>query len=223
MKKLKLIIILCTICLTAAAQKNKKKSIQPPSISEGEILEQRMDCIFRKNYTTSERLMFFPFNKYKKIVLISFEWPEPKDEIIESDAANIAHQIYNASLLDDKTKRQEFYKSITKESKLLSPAQINQLTNLLYNYGVKSDKSYHGILGVETKYSCYNPRNAILFLDNKGQLMEYIDFCFECHERRISSEKIHLNKFCNQKYDLIKKFFKSVGINYGTEFSKLLE
>lgn len=182
--------------------------------AEGDILERRWDCMFRNTYSLNERLKFFPFNKYKKVVLISFEWPEPQDKII-IDSLGKRHYIADTIPdLDTKEQLQKFYKSITKEEKSLNSTQLNQLTNVLYNIGVKSNKSYHGIRNVETSYSCYDPRNAILFLDEKDILAEYIEFCFECHGRRVSSEKIKLNTFCNQKYDILKKFFKSAGIKY---------
>jgi hypothetical protein len=40
--------------------------------------------------------------------------------------------------------------------------------------------------------------------------------CFECLNYRSQSEKINVGAYCDQKFDLLKKFFLDAGIKYGT-------
>lgn len=62
---------------------------------------------------------------------------------------------------------------------------------------------------------CYNPRNAILFLDIDNKVFEFIEICFECDKTEESSDKVNLGIMCNQKLDMVKEFFKEVGVEYG--------
>jgi hypothetical protein len=96
------------------------------------------------------------------------------------------------------------------EQKTLSKEEIDKLTNILYNVTYKGDVFTLSVSG------CYNPRNAILFYGSSNHLLEFIELCFECHERRLSSEKISLGDLCNQKSDLLKSFFLAAGIEIGT-------
>jgi hypothetical protein len=62
---------------------------------------------------------------------------------------------------------------------------------------------------------CYNPRNAILFLDRNGKVFESIEICFECQKTKESSEKILFGQMRDEKMNMLKQFFKSAGIVYG--------
>jgi hypothetical protein len=65
--------------------------------------------------------------------------------------------------------------------------------------------------------SCFNPRNAILFYDKNGDLIEYIDICFECLKHTNSYEKLDNQSYwCEQKYWRLQKLFEKVGVKNGT-------
>lgn len=96
------------------------------------------------------------------------------------------------------------------EEKTLNKDQIDKLTNILYNV------TYKGKIFTLSGAGCYNPRNAILFYGSSNHLLEFIELCFECHERRLGSVKISLGDLCNQKSDLLKSFFLATGIEIGT-------
>lgn len=219
MKRLKLLLILLSFCSSVLAQGNKKARIYPPTEEEGSILEQRWDCMLRNNYTVSERLKIFPFSTYKKVGLVSFEPQEPTLDTIADVDGNplLDDNIKQDSIGYFPVKNKRFYKTKALEIKILTGKEIAKLTHILYNIGVKSNKSYHDLKNFEKGANCYNPRNAILFFDDKGSVPEYIEFCFECKRRKVSSEKVKLNVFCNQKYDIIKAFFISTGIKYVEE------
>ncbi|KQM74873.1 hypothetical protein ASE74_02515 [Pedobacter sp. Leaf216] len=218
----KLTFLFALICLVGFAQKKKYEIIEPPSKEIGDVLEKRMVCIYRNIYAPEARLRFFPFNEYKKIVLISFELPEASTDIVIYDTDKPLVNAPDKKEVDLPllTKKQKLDQTRIKEKKILSTFEIDKLTDILYNFGYKSTKSYKGLRIADEGYSCYNPRNAIVFLDEKGLIAEYIEICFECRRREESSEKIKSGEFCTEKYDLIRKYFYAAGIKYGTNKSK---
>ncbi len=218
----KLTFVFCLFFFVSFAQKKKQKTpapIMPPSKADYAVLEKRMVCMYRNKYSPVKRLKFFPFNRYKTVMLISFEPPDISAEIVYTDTSKIPintpikEEVYHALL----EKRQKLDSTRLKERKILSASEVNKLTNVLYNFGYTSTKSYKGLLIAESDgYRCYEPRNAIVFLDKDGLIAEYIEICFECHRRKESSEKIKMGEFCEDKYDLIRKYFRDTGIKYGT-------
>ena len=64
---------------------------------------------------------------------------------------------------------------------------------------------------------CFYPRNAILFIDKTGKLREYLLLCFHCYRYESSSDNIMLWDPCNQKIEMIRRFFVSAGIKYGPD------
>ena len=100
------------------------------------------------------------------------------------------------------------YSKLT-EIKSITFNQVDKLTDLLYNY------VYGGPVYTGSMSFCYNPRNAILFLDKNGKVFEYIEICFECNETKESSEKVSLGQMCDEKMGMLKDFFKIVGLEYG--------
>ena len=95
------------------------------------------------------------------------------------------------------------------EVKTLNKTEVQNLTNIIYNTG------YKGHIFTISESGCYNPRNAILFVDAIGKTFAFIEICFQCQGRRTSSAKVKVGEFCNQKYDLLKDFFKNAGIEIG--------
>lgn len=94
------------------------------------------------------------------------------------------------------------------------------MSNILINYKLKKDKlpKEYSILGSD----CYNPRNAILFLDSNEKIISYIEVCFECHQfyQMPKETIINFNLFSNleqsfKMIDLINDFMKINGIKYG--------
>jgi hypothetical protein len=158
-----------------------------------EMEEKNRNCSFRASYTAIQRLKFYPFNQAKEIKIVSFE---------NLDSGMVEGTLPMSKGSVDLTK--------LKEAESLSHVQIDQLTNLLYNIG------YGGPFSIISESGCYNPRNAILFLDSANKVFAFIELCFECEGHRISSSKVKAGEFCNEKYELLKTFFLSNGITYVT-------
>lgn len=155
--------------------------------------EENHNCIETTKYAAEDRRRFYPFDTSVVVKLVSFD--NLKDSAFEHT-------------LPMKGKEVDF--SRITEEKTLNKDQIDKLTNILYNV------TYKGKIFTLSGAGCYNPRNAILFYDSSSHLLEFIELCFECYERRLSSEKISLGDWCNQKSDLLKSFFLAAGIEIGT-------
>ncbi len=94
---------------------------------------------------------------------------------------------------------------------------MDSLTDILYNYG------FGGPIRIQTESMCYDPHNAISFVDKQGKVFAYIEICFLCGKTRGSSEKISLGEMCDQKIDMLRRFFKTVGIEYGVTRGPLID
>ena len=76
-----------------------------------------------------------------------------------------------------------------KERITLSNLQIDSLTSILFNV------TYRGPFFTEVDVKCYNPRNAILFIDETGKELAFIELCFECMKHRLRLQKNKSRRF----------------------------
>lgn len=155
--------------------------------------EENHNCIKTTKYTAVERMQFYPFDRSAVIKIVSFD--NLKGSYVEHTLPMKGKEIDYTKITEERT--------LTKE-------QIDELTSILYNV------TYKGKIDTEDITACYNPRNAILFCDKNNNLLDYIELCFECSRSRMSSEKISLGDVCDQKWDLLKTFFSTAGIEIGT-------
>ncbi len=79
---------------------------------------------------------------------------------------------------------------------------------MIYNYGFRKN-----INTVRTA-NCYFPNNAILFINEDGSLLGYIEICFDCHKYRTSEQNYTLGEECSQKVNKLKELFVQAGITY---------
>lgn len=150
-------------------------------------------CEHRNIYSRKQRLKFAPFNRTKDIRLISF--------VTSSDTIFSEYLPVENHALDT---------SRVKEMLALNEAQIDSLTDILYNV------KYSGKISVIEGTGCYDPHNAILFIGHSGEVLEYIEICFACQASRMSDEHITIGDDCVGKYALLKDFFIRTGIKIGT-------
>jgi len=106
----------------------------------------------------------------------------------------------------------QFMKTVT-----LNRIQINNLTDMLFNI----DERKHNHKVAYGEFSCFEPRNAILFTDSTGKAFAYIQICFECQKVKTYPETVNWGGFCIEKLDIIKQYFASVGIKYGITTMKM--
>lgn len=153
------------------------------------------DCIFTNKYSISQRLKKYPFSKAVKIIAVSYLLSDHED----TDNSGL---VIKNGVLNPKT---------IKESVRLSAVQIEKLTNLIYNTDYRRRQ-----FNIENHASCFDPRNSILFIGKDGKIFDTMDICFECLNTYSTSGRLTVGTDCTQKYDLMKKFFISLGIKYGT-------
>jgi hypothetical protein len=193
--KIVLTILLLLSLKTFAQKKKGKMEYRIPTELDASIAEENYKCVFRNTYSQKQRSQFYPFNKASKVLLISYN---------DTIAIQNTTPVENKKL--DLTK--------IRETIVLSRAQVDSLTSILYNVGVKSS-DYWFQMG-DPGRKCYNPRNSIIFLDEKQRAFEYIEICFECHQDRLSSRKIKNWTLCESKFGLLQDYFLWTGIKIGT-------
>ena len=167
--------------------------VPPPPIPTHKVPKDGYDrdCVHRNLYTETQRSHFFPFNVADSVKLVSFRYhnnnyPVRKDHIISD------------SLI---------------EQRLLTKSEVNQLTDLIYNYGPKKKHDINYVT------ECFWPRNAVLFIDKSGQLRAYMLICFHCRRYENSTDNMWPWNDCDQKSEMIHQFFISAGIKFGTDLT----
>ena len=191
---MKFILILALLFSNFSYGQFRKLALRPPSPggypkSVLKIEKQNHKCVNLPKKSFSTILKKYPFHETAQIQLVSFKGDKLP---IENDTV--------------------CYSKLS-EIKNLSIRQVDSLTNIMYNIG------FGGTILLVEEMACYNPRNAILFIDTLGKAFEYIEICFECEQTVKSSEKIDFGEVCNEKFNLIKQQFIRAGIHYGTEES----
>ena len=213
MKRYLIFILLILPCIVQAQRKNHSKELEPKRHYPG-----YNDCSYQYRFDVNARRKFFPFSKGAKVRLISFHEGEniPID-ITEPGTIGepvIIHaedtlRVFSPMAKDD------FFVNYCRvmEMRDLSNAAVDSLTDIMYNVGRKPIKLPDDYANPGA--TCYSPANAILFLDNKGKVTEYIEICFHCHKYYYSSSKTREVNYCDQKWDMLKKYFFSQGIKFG--------
>lgn len=192
MKKAGLFLFLPFICGSVHAQLRLADIKNPPTKAQTEESYRNMHCKTTEKYSAEERRAFFPFSRANKVKLISFVQPP---SVIMGGSIPLKSGALDTGLV--------------KEVQELSPAEVDSLTHILYNI------VYKGYFFTETDIKCYRPRNAIVFYNDAGKLLAYIELCFECKKNVLSTQRIKTGDFCEEKYELLKDFFARMGIKYG--------
>jgi hypothetical protein len=164
--------------------------------SKSKVLNKKGNCTFTNKYSLTERLNFYPFNKAIEVKIVSFKHK------------NFDKGQYTARLTEN---NKIDYRRID-EIKTLNTTQIDSLTNLFYNFGLKPNATPNNEAA-----KCYEPRNGILFINEDYQVFEWIEICFGCGRERISNDTIKLGDACPYRYFLLKDFFRRSGIEYVEE------
>lgn len=100
------------------------------------------------------------------------------------------------------------------ERVVLRKTQIDSLTDVLYNNFYKGD--FLNMNGV----GCFEPNNAIVFLDASGREFERADVCFQCLNFETKPTEFQLGDDCYWKIRLLDSFFISCGIKHGPQSNR---
>lgn len=185
----------------------KKKRVPKTNISdhwEKNYKEDFSDCGFTNKYSAQQRLAMYPFSRAVKVLAVSYKYKGMDTEKNNDLNHPPKRGLYvNDEILDTTT---------LIEKRILDARQIDQLTDLIFNTDYKKKWQFHSIdFG-----KCFEPRNALIFINSEGKVLDYLEICFECKQTYSRSEQFDIGILCNQKYELFSDYFKSIGIHYGT-------
>ena len=181
MKKILLILIVTLYSLPSNSQEQNSADL----------------CIQKKSINSEKRLKIYPFNIASEIKFVSFKNLETQD----------GETFYDGHSIPKLNGKVDVVKLL--EVKVANIYEINSLTNILFNYGLKRESNTIETVG------CYEPRNAILFYNSNGEIFEYIEICFQCKQMYYGNNKADIVQNCVIKLDLIKQIFLKSGIKFG--------
>ncbi|WP_116788404.1 hypothetical protein [Flavobacterium psychrotrophum] len=168
---------------------------------------QKQDCGWFGNMKPAERIKQFPFNKAKKIVLISYP-----GEIALAKKGSSENSFIRTLTLNFEGKEKKYNLLQEKE---ISGKDVDSLSKLLINYTIR--KGYKSNIMQEVK--CYQPRNGVVFYDETGKVICFLEICFECMQSYISpavgkiNELNHIPDCGNERILYLKEIFRRNGIN----------
>ncbi|WP_124587295.1 hypothetical protein [Pedobacter sp. KBW06] len=189
---------------TKLTKKKKTQKTNTLAYWERNYKAEFSDCSFTNKYTPQQRLAMYPFSKATKVWAVSYKYRG-----IDTDEHNDLNNFPGRGLyvrdgvLDTTT---------LIEIKKLKTQQIAELTDLIFNTGYKTKWKVH----IEEFGKCFEPRNALIFLNSEDKVIDYLEICFECKQNHSKSELFDIGILCNQKYELFSSYFKSIGVSYGT-------
>lgn len=154
-------------------------------------------CYHNGDLTPAQRKQIYPFDKVASVEVVSFKG------VYEYDFGVIVGQG------QEEVEEPEVIKPDTFERVVLTDAQVDAFTDILFNYNYAKTTT----IGIED-VSCYFPRQAVLFKNELGKTFESIEICFECALVHSTLPKRSYGVFCSDKYALLKAFFASLGITY---------
>ncbi|MBL7813688.1 MAG: hypothetical protein JNL70_01695 [Saprospiraceae bacterium] len=194
--------------------------------------ENSIKCTLGTKYTAEQRRETFPFNKAKKVLFISYQNREfgietvKWDTFIGSDGtpiilSNIDQEVCELKknnkkwgyLDTDTSQKFKIYPNYCAiESVEFNANQVDTLSNILLNYQLNKTPLNH------FSVACYTPRNAILFLNEKNQVVALIEICFECFQMKFSYGEDYpliCDCHCGVRLEAVRELFANYGIKYG--------
>lgn len=152
-------------------------------------LKGNLNCLYKNKFSAEKRKKNYPFNIADTVKIVSFRY-HFNNYPIDSNT------FITDSLIDIRT---------------LNESEVDVMTDIIYNNFYKRKPNYLEVAG------CFWPRHAILFIDDKGKLLESVLICFSCDRYRLSSKNIDFGDRCLQKMNKLKSFFKLKGIKFGLD------
>lgn len=207
--------IYLALCLTTAfssaySQSKPAYNLKLPKSKKTYKLPEHVpsNCIETHKYSLKQRLSFYPFNKAVKIVAVSY--------MAEMSFSMSPYMVKDTSELFTKQRLSGLHfkknggldSTTLIEIKTLNKAQINQLTNIIYNISNSKPSVSPG-----TMCAPYY-RNALIYFDKNDKIFDYLEICFQCEQTTSKSEKLYVGDDCIQKFDILKKFLRGSGVNY---------
>lgn len=160
--------------------------------------QKHKDSGKKKYFPMSEIKKSFPYNKTASIKLVSFKYDYPFTG--ESDTTEVqvyAPEIPKTNGVVDLAK---MFEVVTADD-----TTSERLLNILMNENEGDEME---------AAACYEPRNGIIFFDEKNNILGYIEICFECLQYELVPETITLTNLYPYEFDALKNLFREAGISY---------
>lgn len=147
------------VLLLALGCTHRKAAPSPPEV---DITDSR--CYHNGGLTPAQRKQIYPFDKFASIEVVSFKGVYEYDfGVIEREG-------------ESEGEEPEVIKPDTFERVVLTDAEVDAFTDILYNYNyAKTTTAFTFDLN-----GCYFPRQAVLFKNADGKTFESMEVCFEC-------------------------------------------
>ena len=175
--------------------------------------KSNVECGFFGTKTVEERNSIFPFSEAKKVLLISYLNPEAFG-LKKGDSISFTNEGFSIKkefIFQNDTLGFKLYDAI--DIKKLQEKDINELSNLMFNYDYKVINNKKPITLSYAK--CYTPRKAILFLDEHEKVISVLEICFECDKYYLfpksESFKDVLGIECDDRLNYFKILFQNIG------------
>jgi hypothetical protein len=187
-------------------QVRKPKQAPPPPPSLSDTLSE---AFFRPQitlYEAEKRRWFYPWRKAHQVMLVTFDErvnsqpvPHP-DDSIRAPAPEVGGRSLSLTVLGDSL---DF--SALAHAVVLSASQVDSLTDILYN------SCERWTYRQSTRFGCYEPRHAIVFLDKRKHIVAYIEISLYCHQLRYSNKRIKRLDDCDYVFEELKKYLNVLG------------
>lgn len=177
------------IIIISCGKSDKQEDKSSDEVLEAEIYEYdtEIECTYQKR--PAAFINSTPFGQSDKIEIVSYS---------TRDLRESGNELINNG---------KFIVSDIKQRVALNKTDQDSLFSILYNVTVTGDQlEYPGA-------DCYSPQHCIVFYKN-NQAFAYYEICFMC-SRTQQSNGFGIVNFCEEKWCLLQKFFKTKKANYG--------
>jgi len=160
-------------------------------------------CITNENSETKVNKLTYPFNNVGKILLVKYKFGTASDKqnLNKWDTTGTGRILPKKGKIVDTTEYSSKFQ--------LTDKGMDSLIKII-NLSSVDNAAFEAIFG--------EPANAILFIDNKGKIIEYIIIGFGQFGNSInytqmtSSAKINLGYWCSIKGQMLVEFFQKRGV-----------
>jgi len=165
-------------------------AMQNPSLAPWNYSRKGNFCGNKKHLRKKEIGSLSPFNRTVSVELVSFITPDSLE--------------MQLPMRDGQVDLDRLH-----ERKMLTREQQWALFDVLVNYDDTGNE-------YSDAYFCNEPRNGILFMDDSGRVINYIELCFGCHKVKVGPGYTSAGIFyCNEKFEVLRWMFKDAGVEYG--------
>lgn len=186
-KSIQILYFVSLFFMEACGQEKKQENI-----NTNQEMTEANNCVFDKSNFVMAKT--YPFDVADEIQVVSY--PKSRESAEKYDEM----ATWQILLEDGKFQARGIQETIT-----LPKEKWQTLFSILYDY-IPQGKTSEII-------ECYQPKHAILFLQQK-KVLAYIEISLGCNDVRVS-KNVSFGAFCNEKMCKIQNLFKESGIKQG--------